>query len=186
MLKSYLIFLFIGLSLLSCKAEKGALRLIDRTNPFQANAVISGNPALGFENLQKFILKPKCMNCHSTKAGRVEPDLDPIDFDTYESTMSPKFIPLLKKGHPDKSRLYDEVFTGNMPIKERLHDKEIAYIANWIKACAPKEETTTIPETCEDDSGGDDDDFGDEDDFDNDDFEEDNDEEIDEFDNDEF
>lgn len=175
-----------AICLFSCRPEKGALKLIDNSDPFKGNEVIQGNPALGFKNLQKFILKPKCMSCHSTKAGRVEPELDPIDFDSYESTMVSRFIPLLIKGEPQKSRLYAEVYKGTMPIRGRLHDKEIEYISNWIKACAPKEATTTIPEKCEDDAGGDDDDFGDEDDFDNDEFEEDNDEEVDEFDNDEF
>lgn len=127
------------------------------------------------------------MACHSTKAGKVEPKLDPIDFDTYESTMKDRFIPVLIKGHPERSRLFEEVESGSMPIRGKLHKKEIEFIANWIKACAPKKPVNQIPEKCEDDDDDDgDDDFGDddfdedEDDFDNDEFDN------DEFDNDEF
>ncbi|MBK24561.1 MAG: hypothetical protein CME70_11255 [Halobacteriovorax sp.] len=165
-------------ALSSCVREKGELKFKDNTLPFKGSLLVQGKAPLSFNSLQKYILKPKCMSCHSTKAGRIEPENDPIDFDSYETTMIDRFIPLLKKGLPEKSRLYETVESGEMPIRGRLHDKEIKFIANWIKACAPKEEVTTIPENCEED--GDDDD----DDFDNDDFDEDNEE--DDFDNDEF
>ena len=73
--------------------------------------------------------------------------------------------------NPKKSRLWEEVDNGNMPIKERLHQKEIDFIAKWIRACAPNEEITELPKSCEEDDD-DDDDFDDdiEDDFDNDEF----------------
>lgn len=165
----------------SCQAQKGELRFRDNTLPFKGSLLIQGKAPLSFKSLQKYVLKPKCMACHSTKAGKVEPELDPIDFDTYESTMVKRFIPLLKKGKPEISRLYETVESGEMPELGKLHDKEIEFIAKWIKACAPKEEVTTIPEECptdddDDDDFGDDDDFEDEDDFNNE----------DEFDNDEF
>ncbi|MCO4795570.1 MAG: hypothetical protein KC493_17765, partial [Bacteriovoracaceae bacterium] len=95
--------------LTACQAEKGPLKFRDNSLPFEANALIRGEAPLGFKSLQKYILEPKCMACHSTKVGRVEPEFDPIDFDTYESTMEEKFIPLLIKGHPEKSRLWEEV-----------------------------------------------------------------------------
>lgn len=170
--------LFILIFISSCNLQKSDLVFRDNILESQGSLLIRGQVPLSFKSLQRYILKPKCMSCHSTKAGKVEPKLDPIDFDSYESMMVERFIPLLIVGKPLKSRLFQSVESGEMPERGRLHDKEIAFIAEWIKVCAPNEETGQIPEKCKD--AGNDDDFGDDDDFD-DDFDDE-----DDFDNDGF
>lgn len=121
-----------------------------------SGTLIRTTTPLGFDSLHKFILKPKCLSCHS--GPNAEPMNDPIDFSTYESTMVDRFIPLVVKGNPYKGRLFNSVESGEMPPKMNLHQKEIDFIKKWIEACAPKEAVTEIPSECPaDDDGGDDD-----------------------------
>ncbi len=150
----------------SCYGKRSPLKYVDKTLVDQEALIALSEAPISFKTLQTRILKPKCMKCHSSSAGRVEPDLDPIDFDSYDSMMVDRFIPLLKKGFPEKSRLYDVVETGEMPIRERLNDDEIEFIAKWIRACAPNEAVTAIPDSCRSDSNPDDDDDFDSDTFD--------------------
>jgi len=87
--------------------------------------------------------------------------------------MKDRFVPLLLLGKPEKSRFYQSVESGEMPISEKLHHKEIEFIRDWIKACAPNDPVETIPDNCDTGGGGDcdfNDDFCDENDFDNDEF----------------
>lgn len=113
------------------------------------------------------------MGCHSGPDAK--PENDPIDFSTYDSTTIDRFVPVFLKGDPERSRFYQSVFNGEMPTSQKLHDKEIQFIKDWILACAPNSPVDTIPDNCDD---GDDDDDGDcdfdddcdDDDFDNDDF----------------
>lgn len=144
-----------NLWLLGCISKPGDLVFKpDRKKATNENRVISGAASLSFGSLQKYILRPKCMQCHS--GSDALPSNDPIDFDTYETTTESRFIPLFIKGKPEKSRLYQSVESGKMPIEGRLHNKEIEFIWDWIKACAPNNETDDTPSECKD---SDDDDF---------------------------
>ena len=99
------------------------------------------------------------MSCHSGPDAK--PMNDPIDFTTYDTTMVDRFIPLLVKGKPQKSRLFLSVEEGEMPVDGTLSNIEIEFVKKWIDACAPKETPTSIPDNCNgngdnDDGPGDD------------------------------
>lgn len=163
-----LYLLFILFFSISCGNKPSELKFKRVDNAFSGNLLLNGKAPLDFDSLQKYILKPKCIACHSGPDAK--PKNDPIDFNTYETTMVNRFIPLLIKGKPEKSRLYKSVLSGEMPISGKLHSIEIEFIKNWIKACAPKIEVIPAPTNCKsDDDDDDDDDFGD-DDFNNDEF----------------
>lgn len=157
------------LPFVSCGFKPSALKFNDKTFPTLGIALMQGQAPLNFETLQNHILKPKCMSCHSGEDAA--PKLDPINFDTYETTMVSRFIPLLIKGKSEKSRLYQSVESGEMPIKGHLHHLEIKFIKDWIDTCAPKVLAEEDFSSC-DTGGGDDDDgdFDDDDDFNNDDL----------------
>jgi hypothetical protein len=70
--------------------------------------------------------------------------------------MIDRFVPLLIKGRPEKSRLFQTVESGEMPEEGTLLDSEVEFIRKWIQACAPKETQSSIPDDCN--SGGSDDD----------------------------
>jgi len=131
-------------------------------NAFRESQLVQGNAPLNYASLKKYILKPKCMSCHSGPDAK--PYNDPIDFSTYETAMVDRFVPLLLKGEPEKSRLFKSVDSGEMPEEGTLHPVEIEFIKQWIKACAPKETLTTIPDECSSDDDDDDDDWDDDDD----------------------
>ena len=139
----------------SCKRSPSDLTFKSRDDLVRGNQLMTGKAPLNFKSLQKYILKPKCMSCHSGPDAK--PKNDPIDFTTYETTMIDRFIPLLVKGKPQKSRLFLSVEEGEMPVEGTLSNVEIEFIKKWIEACAPKETPNSIPDDCED---GDDDDDG--------------------------
>jgi len=138
-------------------------------NTFGGNQLLQSNAPLNYASLKKYILKPKCNSCHSGTDAK--PTNDPIDFSTYETAMVDRFVPLLIKGKPERSRLFKSVDSGEMPEEGVLHPIEIEFIKQWIKACAPKDTPASIPDECprDDDDDEDDDDF-DDDDFESDDF----------------
>ena len=152
-MKSILIT-FILVFMISCKRRPSDLTFKSRDELVRGNQLMTGKAPLNFKSLQKYILKPKCMSCHSGPDAK--PINDPIDFSTYELTMVDRFIPLLVKGKPEKSRLFLSVEDGEMPVEGVLSNIEIEFIKKWIEACAPKETSTSIPDDCRD--GGDDDD----------------------------
>lgn len=121
----------------------------------QASPIIRGEAPLNFSSLQDYILRPKCMSCHSGENSK--PENDPINFDSYETTMIRRFVPLLIKGKPEVSRLFISVETGEMPEQGKLHEKEIEFISNWIEACAPEETPEVILRDCPSDDDDDDD-----------------------------
>ncbi len=143
------------------------LEFVETNNLVRDNQLIRGEAPLSYESLKKYILKPKCMSCHSGPDAK--PVNDPIDFSTYEKAMIDRFVPLLVKGKPQISRLFLSVKSGDMPIEGSLQQEEIDFIKKWIEACAPKDELQQIPSECptsdEDDEDDDDwdDDWGDDD-----------------------
>jgi len=147
-----LFLLFISFS---CKRSPSELTFKSRDQLVRGNLLTAGKAPLNYDSLQKFILKPKCMSCHS--GSDAKPKNDPIDFTTYESTMTDRFIPLLVKGMPHKSRLFLSVESGEMPVEGALSEVEVDFIKKWIEACAPKDTATSILSDCEiDDGSGDD------------------------------
>jgi hypothetical protein len=140
--------------------EKGELQFRVKTSESIINPIIKGEAKLNFENLYEYILKPKCISCHSDSLA--EPLNDPIKLNEYNYLIEDRFVPILRKGKPLKSRLYLEVFYGEMPPKAPLNPKEIEYIKKWIEKCAPKDDST--PDDCIDRPGDDDDEPGDDDD----------------------
>ncbi len=150
-----LLAIFILVISASCKRSPSDLSFKSKDDLVRRNQLATGEAPLNFNSLQKYILKPKCMSCHSGPDAK--PNNDPIDFTTYDSTMVDRFIPLLVKGKPQKSRLFLSVEDGEMPVEGTLSNVEIEFIKKWIEACAPKETPNSIPDDCED---GDDDDDG--------------------------
>ncbi len=150
-----LLVIFILVISASCKRSPSDLSFKSKDDLVRRNQLATGEAPLNFNSLQKYILKPKCMSCHSGPDAK--PNNDPIDFTTYDSTMVDRFIPLLVKGKPQKSRLFLSVEEGEMPVEGTLSNVEIEFIKKWIEACAPKETPNSIPDDCED---GDDDDDG--------------------------
>ena len=150
-----LLVIFILVVSASCKRSPSDLSFKSKDDLVRRNQLATGEAPLNFNSLQKYILKPKCMSCHSGPDAK--PNNDPIDFTTYDSTMVDRFIPLLVKGKPQKSRLFLSVEEGEMPVDGTLSNIEIEFVKKWIDACAPKETPNSIPDDCED---GDDDDDG--------------------------
>ena len=141
-----------------CLNKKSGLVFKNKNiNVQDSRILISPNEKLSFSTLYKYILEPKCLSCHSGENAK--PENDPIDFSSYKLMMIDRFVPLLKKGDALKSRLFESVDSGMMPIGEKLHPVEIEYIRNWIDACAPDLEISEIPEKCliEEDDNNDDD-----------------------------
>jgi len=100
------------------------------------------------------------MSCHS--GADAKPSNDQINFDTYETALVKRFVPLLIKGRPETSRLYIVVDNSEMPIDGSLSQKEIDFIGQWIEICAPKYEPEQLPDECQADDNPDDD-WGDDD-----------------------
>ena len=98
-----LLVIFILVISASCKRSPSDLSFKSKDDLVRRNQLATGEAPLNFNSLQKYILKPKCMSCHSGPDAK--PNNDPIDFTTYDSTMVDRFIPLLVKGKPQKSRL---------------------------------------------------------------------------------
>ena len=159
MIMKSLLITFILVITASCKRSPSDLSFKSRDELVRGNQLITGEAPLNFYSLQKYILKPKCMSCHSGPDAK--PMNDPIDFTTYDTTMVDRFIPLLVKGKPQKSRLFLSVEEGEMPVDGTLSNIEIEFVKKWIDACAPKETPTSIPDNCNgngdnDDGPGDD------------------------------
>ncbi len=161
--------IYISLLTLSGCLNRSAtdLKFLKSNNLFRENLMTRGEAPLNYASLKKYVLKPKCMSCHS--GADAKPSKDPIDFSSYEKAMVDRFIPLLIKGKPEKSRLFKSVHSGEMPEEGTLHPKEIEFIKQWIKACAPKNTPILIPAKCQSDDD-DDDDWDNEDDFESDEF----------------
>jgi len=139
---------------MSCGKGQSKLIFFEKDQTVVSKELLSGRAPLNFNSLKEYILKPKCFSCHS--GADAKPENDPIDFTSYESTMIKRFVPLLKKGMPEKSRLYLSVFKGEMPVNRPLHKTEINFIKKWIEVCAPKESNSDLSADCNDDGGNDD------------------------------
>jgi hypothetical protein len=88
-----------------------------------------------YESINRLILGPACIECHSEALGRTEGDLD---LTTYINLTENILYPdLIVKGDAEKSLLYTDVRSGRMPWKRTpLSEKEIIAIRDWINAGA--------------------------------------------------
>lgn len=78
--------------------------------------------SVDFLKVQELILSKRCQTCHNqlTSAG--------LGLSNYNDVLN-----WVKPGDAQSSKLYQDVFSGNMPKNEgRLSDKEIEFIKNWI------------------------------------------------------
>jgi len=164
-----IIFTFISLTLLNSCFDRNTTDMKYSKNNLTSRETLlaRGEAPLNFASLKKYILKPKCISCHTGEDAK--PKSDPIDFSTYETTMIDRFAPLFIVGRGERSRLVKSLTHTNlekrMPLEaNQLSILEIEFITNWINACAPKETLEEIPDECPtppDDDWEDDDDWGD-------------------------
>jgi len=97
----------------------------------------------GFKTISSRIFEPKCIKCHS---GTFAPH--GIDLTAYENLwktpghhliLKHGYKKLIVKGKPEKSIIYLEVESGEMPLGgERLSDEDIILLYDWILAGAPE------------------------------------------------
>ena len=80
-----------------------------------------------FEAINSKILKPKCLDCHSSTLSS-----GGVDLSTYASTLETS----VTSGDANSSSLYLSVASGSMPIAENLSSVEILAIKNWINSGA--------------------------------------------------
>ncbi len=75
-----------------------------------------------FQSIERLSLGPKCVECHQSLA-------------TYDGVMQ-----VVLAGNASKSRLYQEVSSGDMPKQSvNLSDAEISAIYTWIQSGAPND-----------------------------------------------
>ena len=160
--KIYFLFIIFILASGCLKRDPSEVQFSKTSDVIRSNEMLRGDAPLSYASLKKYVLKPKCMSCHSGPDAK--PTNDPIDFSTYETAMVKRFVPLLIKGKPDTSRLFLTVESGEMPVEGVLHEKEVEFVKKWIEACAPKNEPEEIPTDCPTDDDDDDDDWDDDDD----------------------
>ncbi|OQW47628.1 MAG: hypothetical protein A4S09_15055 [Proteobacteria bacterium SG_bin7] len=93
-----------------------------------------------FKTINLSIFETRCVECHgpNKKANNV-------DLSSYEKIMSKDiFPPLVIPGNPERSSLYQSVFRNDeftMPKgRQRLSNKELQAIYEWIKNGALKDE----------------------------------------------
>jgi len=90
--------------------------------------------AIDFATVQEEIFDAKCVKCHSGIFAPLG-----IDLSTYGSIIDNPPFPLIVKGDPESSLLYEEVLEGKMPLGgPRLNQSELKLIYDWIKAGAPE------------------------------------------------
>jgi hypothetical protein len=125
----------------------------DKTVFVKKNKLLSGEAPLNFASLQKYILKPKCISCHSGSDSK--PTNDPIDFSSYENMMVKRDIKLFSFTRKDskRSRFYRSLIhidiEKRMPLEsKRLTEVELNFIQDWIASCAQKNIATEVPINC--------------------------------------
>ena len=99
-------------------------------NPRQ---ILPHNAKHNFKNLYRFILKPKCISCHSGEQAD-----DDIDLTTYDNIINHPYYYLVAPGLPLDSSLYLSVQHDDMPSKNpHLTKVEKDFIKKWIELNAP-------------------------------------------------
>jgi hypothetical protein len=133
------LYFTIILSFVSCMYSEGKSvatislqRNIKKTTPNIQTPPV--NAAHNFSNLYQYILKPKCVSCHSGE----EPD-DDIDLTTYNNLLNHPYYYLVVPGAPDESSIYLSIIADDMPSDAPpLTTQEKNFIQEWIKRGAPQ------------------------------------------------
>ncbi len=90
-----------------------------------------------FENEVRPLLVQRCFECHAEKKQKGGLRVDNIGYLTAGGDSGPALVP----GEPEKSLIIEAVRYHNaeleMPPKEKLADKEIAALEQWVKIGAP-------------------------------------------------
>ncbi|MBT7609962.1 MAG: hypothetical protein HN576_09410 [Bacteriovoracaceae bacterium] len=133
------LYLLIVFNFASCMYDndKSVAIITDYRNADIPNQNIQKLPAgakHNFNNLYKYILKPKCVSCHSGN----EPD-DDIDLTSYDNILNHPYYYLVVAGSPLESSLYLSVSSDDMPFEGTpLTDQEKKFIKKWIELNAPQ------------------------------------------------
>lgn len=117
--------------------ESQSKALITATNQVkpgdQPRVILPADAKHNFTNLYQYILKPKCISCHSGE----RPD-DDIDLTTYDNILNHPFYYLVVPGLPFDSSLYLSVLHDDMPSENpALSKAEKDFIKKWIEINAP-------------------------------------------------
>jgi hypothetical protein len=89
-------------------------------------AYADGVTPLTFAVIKSTIIAPKCLQCHQGSNGEAG-----LDLSTYSSLVTNQ---LFVAGDPDKSDIFVQVNTGQMPFGgPKLSDGEIQMIHDWIQ-----------------------------------------------------
>ncbi|MCY4595072.1 MAG: PSD1 and planctomycete cytochrome C domain-containing protein [Bryobacterales bacterium] len=114
-----------------------------------AAAVGSGAPTAGdapiFEQDVQPILSAYCLTCH----GKSSPEQG-VDLRTARTVLRGGFNgPVVKRGSPDESLLYQKLSQGKMPpkaFKSQVPEADVETIRHWIEAGARTEQDDDLPE----------------------------------------
>lgn len=116
------------------QGPKSAPKAEERKNPTFQNQGLPDQAEVNYKNLHEYILKPKCISCHSG----VEPDGD-VDLTSYDALLNHPYYFIVVAGSPDESSLYMSVLYDDMPPKSSpLSEKEKNFIKSWIEENAPQ------------------------------------------------
>ena len=106
----------------------------------------SAERALVFEEDIQPILSTYCLTCH----GKSSPEQG-LDLRTARSVLRGGFSgPVVTKGSPEQSKLYQHVSQGKMPppaFKSKVPEEDVEAIRRWIEAGALVAEGAAVPES---------------------------------------
>jgi|TARA_Y100000768_G_scaffold247434_1_gene187727 hypothetical protein len=154
-IKSLLILMIIAMASSCSKRTPSPLQYKKQgDNRFAvSNKLLKGEAPLNFASLQKYILKPKCMSCHS--GADAKPKNDPIDFSSYKAMMKKREISLFNftKQDAKRSRFYKSLVhidvKKRMPLEaNQLSEKELNFVQDWISNCAKEMTVSQTPVNC--------------------------------------
>jgi hypothetical protein len=135
----YSLYLLFVLGFSSCiyhgeKSDALIYRTVNDDGTILSRQTLPANAKHNFENLFKFIIKPKCLSCHSGN----EPD-DDIDLSTYSNIINHPYYYLVVPGSPLDSSLFISINNDDMPSDTSpLSSAEKQFIRKWIELNAPE------------------------------------------------
>jgi len=141
------------ISLIKDWINSGALNVVtDQSNetnnrvnppaPVEPSGIDFKTLEVNYLNLDKYILKDKCVSCHSGEGARAGVDLSNYDSLFYYNEV---FLKVTTEGDPEASLLYTEVLKGHMPPKNPLPASQVEYIRRWIEEGAIYEAPQVLP-----------------------------------------
>lgn len=116
------------------KGKKAPLNLTNTNDQIVNPVLLPQNAEVNYENLHKYILKPKCISCHSGET----PDGD-VGLSSYDEILNHPFYYVVVPGYPEESSLYQSVKDDSMPPEGRLlSQEEKNFLKKWIELNGPK------------------------------------------------